>query len=265
MSRTGLRRTGACLAVLALLAGSCARPPRPGGALESTAERYAVARDHREALLAALSGEWTVRADGRGTGRLPTLPALIDLAAPDRARLRVSALVGTALDVLVTRDSLYAWIPSQKLAFAAAGEELGVGAPAAFAGRVLAATWSPPHEAWRAATAESASWRLRWREGGDTLSLRVGADGRPAEAWLGHGAIGVRVRYTQWMSLKGESFPQRCELADDSSWVRVRLDALDVKAPDHADDGWFTPRHASGWRTMTWDDLRAMIARRELP
>jgi hypothetical protein len=252
-------------ALLAFLAGSCGRAPRPGGTLDDAATRYAVARDHREALLGALAGEWTVRADGRGTGRLPTLPATLELAAPDRVRLRVSALVGTALDVLVTRDSLHAWIPSRRLAFAAPGESLGIGAPAAFAGRVFGATWSPPRDAWRAAGADSGGWRVGWREGGDTLSLLVGADGRPAEAWFGRDARGVRVRYTGWTQVRGEPFPQRCELEDDSRWVRVRLDALDVRAPERPDDGWFTPRRTSGWRTMTWGDLRSVLERRGLP
>jgi hypothetical protein len=262
---TRLLRFWPAVALLAWLAGSCARPPRPGGTLDDAAARYAVARDHREALLGALTGEWMLRAEGRGTGRLPTLPALVELSAPDRGRLRVSALVGTALDVLVTRDSLFAWIPSQRLAFAAPGESLGVGAPAEFAGRVLAATWSPPRDAWSAAGADSGGWRVGWREGADTLALRVGADGRPADVWLGRGARGVRVRYTQWTDVRGEPFPQRCELADDSSWVRVRLDALDVRAPERADDGWFTPRRAAGWRTMTWDDLRSALERRGMP
>ncbi len=251
-------------ALLAAIAG-CARPPRPGGALDDVAVRFAVARDHREAMLGALTGEWTVRADGRGTGRLPTLPATLELAAPDRARLRVSALVGVALDVLVTRDSLYAWIPSRHLAFEAPGDSLGLGSPAAFAGRVLGATWSPPREAWHAASRDSDGWRLGWREGGDTLALRVGPDGRPREAWIGRGGRGMRVRYTQWMPLRGESFPERSELADDSSWVRVRLDALDVRAQDRADEGWFARRRTDGWRTMGWDDLRSALERRGLP
>lgn len=262
-----------CRASRALLAGtllgvllaSCGRPPRPGGALEDVATRYAVARDHREALLGALAGEWMVRADGRGTGRLPTLPATFELASPDRARLRVSALIGVAFDVLVTRDSLFAWIPSQRMSLAAPGESLGIASPAAFAGRVIGATWSPPREAWRAASADSGGWQLGWREGGDSLALRVDAGGQPIEAWIGRAGRGVRVGYPQWMRVKNEPFPQRCELADDTGWARVRLDAMDVHAADHADDGWFEPRRTSGWRTMQWDDLKSALERRGLP
>ncbi len=257
-------RTLLAVVLLAALAG-CARAPRPGRPLERVEERYAVARDHREALLGALTGEWLVRADGRGTGRLPTLPAELDLAAPDRARLRVSGLVGVAIDVLVTRDSLFAWIPSQRLAFAGAGDTLGIGEPAAFVGRVLGATWSPPESAWRAAARDSADWRLAWREGEDSLALRVDRDGLPAEAWVARGGRGVRVRYTEWTHLRGEPFPQRCDLADDTGWAHVRLDATDVRAAESAEESWFTPRRAEGWRTMGWDDLKAALARRRSP
>ena len=265
--RAGLYASRALLLVtlLGALLASCGRPPRPGVALDDLAVRFSVARDHREALLGALAGEWTVRADGRGTGRLPTLPATLELASPDRARLRVSALLGVAFDVLVTRDSLFAWIPSQRMSLAEPGESLGIASPAAFAGRVIGATWAPPHEAWQAAAADSGGLRLGWREGGDSLALRIDPDGQPLDAWIGRDGRGLRVRYPQWMRVGGEPFPQRCELADDSGWARVRFDAVDVHAAAHADAGWFEPRRTSGWRTVRWDELKSALERRGLP
>ena len=253
------------IVLLAALAASCGRPPRPGRLLDGAEVRYAEAREHREALLAALTGEWTVRAEGRGIGHLPTLPVAIDLAAPDRARMRVSAIVGVALDVLVTRDSLMAWVPSQRLAFAAPGESLGFLSPAEWAGRVLGATWAPPPEAWRAASADSDGWSIAWREGPDTLVLRVDRDGRPSEQRVARAGRGLTVRWSRWAPVRGEPFPERVEVADDSATVRVRMDALDVHAENRASDGWFTPRRATGWRTMTWDDLREVLERRGLP
>jgi hypothetical protein len=246
---------------LFLLAG-CARAPRPGEPLERLQQRYQVARDHREAMLGALTGEWLVRAEGRGTGRLPALPAVLQLAAPERARLRVSALVGVALDVLVAHDSLFAWLPAKRTAFAASGDSLGLGAPAAFAGRVLAATWLPPRAAWGTAVADSGHVRLAWREQADSLELVLDGGGTPLEAWMGREGRGVRVRYTDWTNLRGETFPRRLELADDTGYVRVRLEADDVEAPAHADESWFTPRRSQGWRTMTWDDLKDALHRR---
>jgi hypothetical protein len=253
------------LTLAVALAGGCAGRPRPALDLDAAAVRYAVVRDHREALLGAYTAELVVRVDGRGTGRLPALPATLQLATPDRVRLRASALIGVALDVLVTRDSVWAWVPSERLAFSAPGESLGISAPAAMAGRVIGATWSPPRAAWQGAAADSSGTLLGWREGGDTLSLLVGTDGLPARAWVGREGRGLTVRYGGWSRVGGEAFPSRFELADDSGWARVRVDCLDARSEDRADDGWFSPRRAAGWRAMGWDDLKSALERRGLP
>jgi hypothetical protein len=68
------------------------------------------------------------------------------------------------------------------VAFRAAGDSLGLGAPAALAARVLGATWAPPAEAWRVASADSAGWRVAWRETADSLVLHVNGEGLPLDA-----------------------------------------------------------------------------------
>jgi hypothetical protein len=261
---TRSRRLALLAAALLGLAG-CAHAPHQGFPFERISERFESARARREALLAAFTGSWMVRADLQGQSRLPALPATIQIASPDRVRLRVSALIGVGLDVLAANDSLYAWMPPRRLALSASGAEAGVGAPAAFVGRVLAATWAPPEAAWKRANRDSGDSRLGWREGGDSLALRVDDEAMPTEAWIGRGDRGVRIRYTDWTSVHGEPFPRRCELEDDSGLAHVRLEALEVRAEGHADPGWFTPRRVEGWKTMTWDDLVSMIRKKLEP
>ncbi len=252
------------LLALALLA-SCAPPPRPGGTLDTLAERYAVRRDHRAALLRAFTADLVVRVDGRATGRLPALTATLALGAPDRMRLRVAAMLGITFDVLCGRDSLFAWVPSEKLAFAVPVESLGVGAPAAFAARALGATWAPPAQAWASAVADSTLLRLGWREGGDSLALVVGPDALPREAWIGRAGSGVRVRYEAWSPLRGEALPSRWRLADDSGWARVRVESANAQAVAQAHAEWFAPRRGFPAGALGWEDLRAMVAGRQRP
>lgn len=257
------RRAALAAACLAVAAASCAPPPHPGA--RDLAVRYAVARDRREALLRAFGAEAIVRIDGRATGRLPALPATLDLASPDRARLRVSGIVGVLLDVLVARDSVWAWVPSQHLAFAAAGDSLGLVTPALLAGRALGAAWAPPASAWRDAAPDSAATRLAWREGSDSLVLVVDAGARPVRGWIGRGRTGIAVRWSQWSSVGGEAFPMRAEVADDSGWVRVRLDCDEAHVAPRADDGIFAVRRGGNWRTVGLGDLGPVIQRRGLP
>jgi hypothetical protein len=192
---------------------------------------------------------------------LPGLSATLALAAPDRMRVRASALLGITVDLLVARDSVWAWVPSERLAFAAPSESLGVADPAALAARVVGATWNPPPEAWRAAVADSAGWSLGWREDADTLAMDVDRDGRPVQVWMGREGRGLRVRYDEWMSVRGERFPARCQLADDSGWARVRLRFEAARAASHPDDAWFAPRRMAATRTLGWEDLRAAFQR----
>jgi hypothetical protein len=251
-----------CLAAafLALAVASCAPPPRPGSSVARVAAQWDAARERREALVGALQADVVLRVDGRATGRLPALTATLALAAPDRVRLRASVLLGVALDLLVTGDSVYAWVPSERVAFRAPSDSLRLGRPAELAARVLGATWAPPAAAWRVASADSAGWRVAWREGADSLALDVDGDAKPLEAWVGREGRGVRVRYSEWTRVRGEPFPARWELTDDTGWARLRLDLDDARASAQPDSDWFTPRHGAA-RMLGWEDLQDMFKR----
>ncbi|HTR96560.1 MAG TPA: hypothetical protein VMH61_01545, partial [Candidatus Acidoferrales bacterium] len=243
------RRARAGLVVLALAAGACAPPP-PGGELGPTSRAYRVARDHREALVRAFTAELVLRISGRATGRLPALTSNVSLAAPDRFRMRVSGLLGVALDVLVRRDSVWAWLPSRRTMFVAPSDSLGVRDPAALAGLVLGATWNPPESAWSAATSDSDGWSLAWREGDDSLALVVDAKALPRRAWIGRTGHGVSVRYEAWGRVSGEPFPARVSLEDDTGWARVRLECDDGQSRAEAPEKWFAPRRGAAERTL---------------
>jgi hypothetical protein len=245
---------------LALALASCSPPPRPGSAVGQVQARWEAARGRRETLVGALQADVVARVDGRATGRLPALTATLALAAPDRVRFRVGALLGVALDLLVRGDSLYAWVPSERLGFRAAGDSLGLGSPAAFAARILGATWAPPPDAWLKASADSAGWRVAWREGPDSLVLHVNGEALPLEVWIGRDGRGVRVRYTDWTRVSGAPFPARWELADDTGWARVRLDLDDAYASARPDSGWFALRRGEA-RMLGWEDMKTMLER----
>ncbi len=261
-----LRASAAAAALAAgVLFAACAPPPRPAPAVDVLEARYRAARDLREERLRALTADILVRVDGRATGRLPGLPATLALAAPDRARLRVLAFFGTAADVCARGDSVWAWVPSQRLAvsLAGAGETLGVAPPAELLARSLGATWDPPPAAWRVATADSAGLRLGWRARGDSLAMIVDRDGRPAEVTLSGTAGTVSVRYTGWTREAGTEWPERFEIEDATGWARVRIAVEQLRIADRPGDDWFTLRVPDDARRLDWEGLREWLGRRK--
>lgn len=130
--------------VLALAFAGCAPPPRPAPSVDDVAARYRAGRDRRAAALHALTADLVLRLDGRATGRLPGLSASLALASPERARVRVNSLLGTALDVAARGDSLFAWVPSERtlLVLDGAAETLGVAPPVALLARATGC-WMP--------------------------------------------------------------------------------------------------------------------------
>ena len=254
----------AALAAAAALFASCAPLPRPVPLVDDLAARYSGERARREAGLRALTADLVLRVDGRATGRLPGLPATLALAAPDRARLRVSALFGTALDVCAQGDSVVAWVPSEKtaLALAGAGEKLGIAPPVDLLARSLGATWNPPREAWKSAAGESLGLRVRWLEGGDSLELRLDTDARPAELRLAGEAGSVSVRYGGWTRAGGVEWPGSLEIGDGTGWARVRIGVENVRVAEQADDAWFALRVPAGARRLDWEGLHEWLDRR---
>src|SRR5262249_12443893 len=146
------RRTPASawvVAVATLLAG-CAphrieAPALDSEQLRARFERALAARErHGSAVEADLAG-WV-----RWKRGLPGGQARLLRAAPDRFRLRVESLLGTALDVAGRGDSLVAWVPAKHAGAAldARRDTLGVAAPGALAFRAWSAAWRPPGRAW---------------------------------------------------------------------------------------------------------------------
>lgn len=268
MTRNRARRVPLALAAVAAagaLLASCAPPPRPAPMVDDLAARYSAERARRESGLQALTADLVLRVDGRATGRLPGLPATLALAAPGRARLRVSALFGTALDVCAQGDSVLAWVPSERtvLSLAGAGETLGIAPPVELLARSLGATWDPPHAAWRAAAAESLGLRVRWTEGRDSLDLRLDGDARPASVRLASVAGNVTVRYTGWTRAGGTEWPDALEIGDGTGWARVRVSVENVRVAGRAEDVWFALRVPDGARRLDWEGLREWLDRRK--
>lgn len=233
--------------------------------VDDLAARYGAERARRELGLQALTADLLLRVDGRATGRLPGLPATLALAAPGRARLRVSALFGTALDVSAQGDSVVAWVPSERtaLSLAGAGETLGIAPPVELLARSLGATWNPPREAWRAAATESLGLRVRWTEGADSLDLRLDTDARPAEVRLAGEAGSVTVRYAAWTRADGTEWPGSVEIRDGTGWARVRIGVENVRVAARAEDGWFALRVPDGAKRLDWEGLREWLDRRK--
>src|SRR5262245_58940028 len=76
-------------------------------------ERYRALLAQREARSAAMSASLTLWAE-HGSDRLPGAQGDLLVAGPDRMRLRVASMFGTALDLGLSGDSLRAYIPAWK-------------------------------------------------------------------------------------------------------------------------------------------------------
>lgn len=229
------------------------------------AAKYTLERDRRDAGLRALTANLVVRVDGRATGRLPGLPATLALATPDRARLRVSALFGTALDVCAQGDSLLAWVPSEKVALSLAGasETLGIAPPVELLSRAIGATWQPPREAWKQSSPDSLGLRMHWMQGTDTLDMRVDLDSRPKEVRLASEQGSVTVRYSgTWTRSGGAEWPDALEVGDGTGWARVRIGVTTVRVAVKANDAWFALRVPADAKRLDWDGLREWLDRR---
>lgn len=254
----------AAILLLALAAASCARAPRgPASSAEQLSVRHATERVKREQALSALRADVVLRLDGRATGRLPAFSASIAIASPSRVRVQARALLGVALDLGVRGDSLFVRIPSERAAFVLdrAAESLGIGPPAAFLGRAMGATWKPPAEAWRSATADSAGWHVGWRDGGDSLAITVDGRGLPRQARLSREEHVVRIEYREWADVRGRQWPVAVEIADEAGWVRARLAVEDLVISKKAESAWFEWRMSAGTRVLGWEDVREVFRR----
>ena len=259
--RPAFARFGAVVLAGAVLLASCAPPPPPAPTVDDLAARYGAGRERREQCLRAMTADLVIRMDGRATGRLPGLSASLALAAPERARIRVSALFGTALDVCARGDSVLAWVPSERTALALGGaaDTLGIAPPVQLFARAVGATWDPPSEAWRTARVDSLGLMLSWTEGADSLHLRINREGHPIAVRLSDREGVVSVHYESWGREAGADWPGSVEVSDGTGWVRARLGVTNVRPTDTADDAWFAMRIPASAKRLDWDGLREWL------
>ena len=126
-------------------------------------ERYRALLAQREARSAAMSASLTVWA-AHGSDRLPGAQGDLLVAGPNRMRLRIASMFGTALDLGLAGDSLRAYIPAWKtgLRLDSAAESLGFEAPGDRMVSALCATWRPPDSAWKSASWQDSLLRIAW-------------------------------------------------------------------------------------------------------
>ena len=259
------RRIAVAALACALLA-SCARGPRPGLGLDAVADRSRVDAHRREIRLAAFEGDLVVRVDGRATGRLPGVVVRAALAAPDRARLRATWLLGTAFDVSARGDTVTAWLPTERAWFEVptSADSLGVPAPARFLCRALGATWQPPLEAWKtAARLDSTAWRVAWSEDGEQASGSFADDGRPTAITFTRDDRSITVRYLAWQGSGDDAWPSRLEVADGAGWVRVRIEQETPRFAASPRNDWFSLDLPPDARRLDLEELRRAISHRE--
>jgi hypothetical protein len=258
------RRLAAATA-LAILAGSCAPPPASRLPETGTVmQRYAAARTARERRAAGVAADlllWT----SVGGEPEPGVSGRIWLAAPDAARIVVDAAFGVAVDIAARGDTLEAWVPSRRRAFAFDTTGLGIAlTPGATACRAFAALWQPPGRAWDDAVATREGWTLRWREHGDSLILSVTADARPRRLeWRPSRGDTLTLSYETWSALDGEPWPDRLAWTESRGAVKVRGRLLRIRSvtPAPARMRAAIPAGAarSSWKEWSewWDDLRS--------
>ncbi|MBI1797562.1 MAG: hypothetical protein HY076_05160 [Candidatus Eisenbacteria bacterium] len=206
-------------ALFALIAAGCAPHLVPVAELtrDARASRYRTQLAARESLGAAVDERVVLWPRRTREIRLPSAEGRLLLAAPDAFRLRIDAVVGTAIDLGARGDSLTAYVPSRRQAVAldAARDTLGLLAPGGLGFRTMSATWRIPDGAWRDAAWADTLLCPRWLERDDTVAVAVGSHGLPVWASLtraGHG--GVRVAYRQWDRSNGAPWPAVLEISD---------------------------------------------------
>jgi hypothetical protein len=252
------------LGAAAMLIGSCAprlaRPPEL--ARETREQRYRALLSEREARGVAVSANLALWAE-RGGERLPGAQADLVLASPDRMRLRIASMFGTALDLGLSGDSLRAYIPAWKtgLRLDSVAESLGID-PGDRLVRALSATWRPPADAWADAAWDDSLLRVVWQEGGDSVAIEIGASGLPTTVELSRPRrFSARARYRMWDRASGTPWPVHIEVADETHDVRMACRASQVRFREHVDLNRLVVRWPSGLIPLTLAELRSALDR----
>lgn len=255
-----LRRSLAVASLVGLLLSSCAPPPRPGE-LTSFATHYRSERTRREQSLQSAELEMVVRLEGRATGRLPGLLVSGTIAGPQKLRLRAGWMLGTALDLVAIEDSVRAWLPTEHAVLEVGGlaEVLQQPQPVALMIRALSAGWDPPASAWLAASVESTQVILGWREGADSLSMRVDGASRPLELRITRGDRLVSIQYAGWRTVNGLDWPTRMELTEREGWLRLRTELQALRSNRRLAEDSFVLRTPPDAERLDWQQLRERL------
>src|SRR5207247_7135287 len=138
--------------------------------LPSIEVRFAARLAGRRAHAAVAEGDYSVWVHRAGAKDPPGVSMRVRLAAPDAFRLRVDAMLGTAVDAAARRDTLVLDAPVLGLAAVtdagddrSARQDIG-----GWVWRSLSAAWTPPAAAWPAAAEQDSAWGVSWTDAGDS-------------------------------------------------------------------------------------------------
>jgi hypothetical protein len=184
---------------------------------------------------------WVHRAEGKDP---PGVSVRVRLVAPDAFRLRVDALLGTAVDAAARRDTLVLDAPALGLsAITDAGDDRSARQDVGnWVWRTLSASWSPPAAAWSEGAERDTAWNVRWIEAGDTLELEVPSTGLPRAARVrAGGGQPFELEYPRWAAWNDVMWPSRVVVSDGGGRVRVTLQPQSLS---------LRPRDAAGLRAL---------------
>jgi hypothetical protein len=215
-----------------------APPPPPRLDRVPIEARFGARLTERTTRVTVAEGDYSVWAHRPGGQDPPGVSMRVRLVAPDAFRLRVDALLGTAIDAAARRDTLVLNAPVFGLAAVSdAGadrssrQDIG-----GWVWRALSAGWSPPADAWAAGTPGDSTWLVSWVDAGDTLALDVAPSGLPRSVHVRGPEGGVGIRYERWAAWDGVMWPARIAAADDAGRLSVTLQpsSMALKARDPA-------------------------------
>ena len=264
MSGRRAARLGVMAAVLSLMASCAPRvvapPPLDLGDIRARYERRLVQRLERGRGMNAGLVLW---AEGRGE-RLPGAQGDLTMAGPDRVRLRISSMLGTAIDLGVRGDSLLAWVPAWRtgLRVGSASESLGISEPGGLVYRVLSGNWTPPASAWDLMMRRDSLVVLSWSEDEDSLHLTVGSEGLPRRMLVSRGdQAAVEVHYRAWDQGSSVAWPSQIELLERRHDVRLLLKASQLRFPPQSDTSRLAVRIPQNADMLTLARLRNVLDR----
>lgn len=247
-------------AALAALAVGCA--PRPPAARIEPGElqhRYLDRLAARETASAGVDAELSLWLSRAGEGS-PGAEAVLLLAAPDRARLRIGAFFGTALDAGVEDGRVRVVLPGSDAVWEGDTaeppvERAGMGQ---WVVRAWSATWRPPGDAWADGFWHDSLHVLTWQAGADSVSLTIGAAGLPKTAWMYRGGRGVRLDYAGWTHQDGVVWPDRMVCRDFAGTFELEARLRIIRFREIPEDRLW-PSVREGMRPLEWEDVRDLL------